>query len=394
MVRMQDFRMFKDLFVCFFIFYGMVVIYDEYLDVDTLYKARIINIRGKILNTPAKAVDKSITHSNEFINIINDYFKYHNFLIESHYRARKTEHLKQVSKTYNRLIDRLGNEFIYIGIVYITKDFFVNAVSRNIRNYSRILYEELISSDIDIISLPYVPHINKLKDFGNRYVKAYIEFLKNMVEHLNFSDAPVVAGILQDFGEISLFNDLIQLYVNTEKVKLIGFNFDARVPSSIYPFLQYMYREIHNLSGLGRFIYYAFNVNKGRLISSLDCIPARDVMVFGYGFDILGNKHIPTPSKERSRDYMMIFNRDRYCYDRIKFYGSIQNMYKKEKLISLKEYIMDFHNLHIWMKRGRPVKGYLKNRNCIHHVDLENISRLREDVFQQTTLLDKIQKWI
>ena len=371
----------------------MLSILNEYLDNLTLYKARAIHINGKKLYTPAKAVDKSVVKSDAFLDYVDQYREYSNFLIEIHFRASREDHLNLISSSFNKLISRLGDEFIYLGLVSITKELFISIISKRLEKYINLFSNELLNTGADIVSTPYVPYANKFKLYDNKLVKKYSDFLKGVAMNLNESGKYTVMGVIQDISDIKTMTELVQLYLGLNNIKIIGFNFDAKVPSSVYSFLQSIFREVRRISSLARFVYYALNVNKGRYISSLDCIPARDVMVFGYGFDILGEKHIAVPSRERERGYIMIFNQDTYGYDKVSYRG-IKRIYLQEKILNFPKYLSEFHNIHVLLREGGAIKEYLSNKKCIHRVDHENIFKLKEDLFKQLSLFDKIREFI
>ena len=46
------------------------------------------------------------------------------------------------------------------------------------------------------------------------------------------------------------------------------------------------------------------------------------------------------------------------------------------------------------LRDGESVGDYISGKMCIHRVDRENIFKLREEIFEQLTLFDRIKEYI
>lgn len=192
----------------------------------------------------------------------------------------------------------------------------------------------------DIIPLPILPQITKQINIEN--YKSYFYFLDNAIEEYKKLNNKPLMGILPiKLGSIIL-EEILQYYLDN-KIRAFCIDFDGGSITSKYPDLIDIYKKMDEQDTLNRFLY-CINTSVGRTSHKQQIINAKDIISFGYGFDVLGKSQAPKMPSEAWEKFptterrLRMFDKETYGYHRI-IGSDIKNIYPDDSVIPLDDLI-------------------------------------------------------
>lgn len=291
-------------------------------DEDTLFSHKRISLGSKSIETPAKAIQigKSRTGkdliSSEARGVNEIYFQTNSDKLERDRQTFDVGHRRKIRHSLNKTEDR---EFNFV---------FVKLDTVDILDIENIQYlADLIYSTSDFLTIPLMPEfLDAIKEEGrgtdSKYFRAYLQNVENYLDTaMQINNKPILGtlpALPWDFT-----NKVIDLYLN-RGVRAFCFNFNGRTVTAENQLLNMvtpLMRRIAVENLQEDVFFYSLNAHRGRRISGGNYVPARDFMSFGFGFDILGDKHLagnlpPHLLEEMDSDLSLrLFERNEYVYE-------------------------------------------------------------------------------
>jgi len=175
----------------------------------------------------------------------------------------------------------------------------------------------------DVVTVPLEKDLHKaVKGADSREFKRYVGFTRRFVEEVEkMNGKPLMAMVPSLPWQFTA--DLTKVYLDLG-MRAFCFDFAGRTPSAteernIRPFL----KELRQQGIEEEVMLYALNANTGKAGKRSDgkISPAKDILSFGFGFDVLGQKHIGLKGPKEMYAKMAkqgptarLFDKDAYGY--------------------------------------------------------------------------------
>ncbi|SEK86443.1 hypothetical protein [Haloferax larsenii] len=296
------------------------------IDDDTLYTHKTIQIGSTSIDSPVKALPvgkmrRADTVSDSVRGFNEIYFK---TTPDDLRDARKAFKSKQKKKKIQPALNKARRDEINVVFVEL-------ATKERVSDKNLLYLIDLLYSTSDILALPLMnTMLNAIKKDGkgveSRYFNRYFENLKRLLRMAIDTNKPVmgiVPALNWDFT-----NRVANLYLNNGiRAFCIDFNgktvtAENQLTNTVRPLM----RKIRSERIQEDVLIYSINAHRGRSRSGFTGTPANDFMTFGFGFDILGDKHIsrnlPPHLFEQAEDEtpkFRMFHRDDYVYQDHKY---------------------------------------------------------------------------
>ena len=291
----------------------------RYADGETLYRVAEFSTAGIGVQTPVKAVelhklpsgiepDKRLLGVSEFYRSINRN-QLSGWMTDG---AKDRASLASVRAAHRRARERASLHALFLQVDS------VDLTSRQIEFLS-----DTVHANADIVAVPIEKDLHlAVKGEGSREFKRYLGFARGFVEEVEKLNGKPLMAMMPSLPW-QFTQDLSDLYLDLG-MRMFCFDFAGRTPSSteernIRPFLKRL-REEHIEEEV---ILYALNANTGRASKAggTTVAPAKDILSFGFGFDVLGQKHLGLKGPREMYEQMAkkgpqvrLFDKDSYGY--------------------------------------------------------------------------------
>jgi len=218
----------------------------------------------------------------------------------------------------------------------------------------------------DVVPFPILTDVAKFVDIDN-YSK-YIDFLDRALEELEIRNEKPLMGIIPiKLGQV-IVEEIMKFYINNN-VTAFCVDFNASSVSTKYPDIIDIYKTINDYDIDGDGFLYSINASVGRASQKKSVIDAKDILSFGYGFDVLGKFQSPPIPIDAAQKFntsdkrLRVFNKEDYGY--YKVIGSdIKKIYPKGSGVPLDDLIK------IKVKTSPKGNTYL-DRSISNHFNME-----------------------
>lgn len=306
------------------------------IDEDLFIRSEKLKINNKTLRTPIKAVnmpslrqDVSINPMVKGINEIFKTFKYDS--IKQYCSGEKDE--TQIYKSINTSSNKTdkNNE---VNICFIQLPDSRLPENKEIDFITNISY---INSDIT--PLPLVQGLFKGDD-AFKDLEIFMDFMQNSIDSINRLNNKPMLGVIPGTIPSSLVSFLIDFYYRND-ITSFAFDFQGRVHSNYASQIREMITKTLELDISNESFIYSCNTQRGKVSKGSTIIKGNDIVVYNYGFDVMGDSHIkpnipPDVAKkmnERSSNDLNIrlFNSEDYGHYKFSDLDAIKEMYPYEE---------------------------------------------------------------
>ena len=292
-------------------------------DEDTLFTHKKISLGSKTIETPIKSL--SIGKSRQSKEVLSEdargfneiYFQADSERLEEarqEFKSGLKSKIRSALKKTNR-----NEEFVVVFCEF-------NSVEEFSREHLEYL-ADLLYSTSDFLAVPLMPAIlEAIKDDKRGTASIYFDWYLNNVRNFirvarEWNDKPLM-GTIPSLPR-AFTDKIIEEYIN-EGLRAFCFNFNGRTvtaESQLTDMVAPLMRNITVQNMEEDVFLYSLNAHRGRSTQEGDYIPARDFMSFGFGLDVLGDKHtggsLPPHLFEKLEDSdptFRLFERDDYIY--------------------------------------------------------------------------------
>lgn len=322
-------------------------------DEELQYRCQIVEANGKTLATPAKAIDPVKIHPKvqispgaKFVNEVYAEVSQIN-IDEALAGGHGLEYRLRAKK------DMLGDFDSRISMCFleIKKDSIPNQ-----KEIEFITDQAYVHSDITPLPMlsNFVWRITDKKESAKKPTripndskfKLVMKYLRDSIETIEQINKKPIMGYVPDYR--MYYEDLVKIYhdcgINT-------FYFDAHLssPITLQTSLRAFIRELSKNGMLEKSLIHMINPSQGRAARNSEVVRAGDVLGFGLGVDILGERHMRRPLSPKVIENMnhnpdnryRLFDKDSYGYLRTCDMEKIRTFYPSDSWINMAQVIDD-----------------------------------------------------
>lgn len=290
------------------------------LDDTTLHRTAEIKLRDATLETPVASVErKKVTSSLPISADIQGVNEIWRTVKKDDIEGYRTDPAAQ--SKLNRALDppyRKGQGAGDVNILFLQCD------TPNLTEEEVGFVADTAHAYSDIVPVPLVERLTKrIEEHGRDYFGAYTALVEGALEDIETLNNKPLMGALPVLPP-ALMTQLLDIYLD-RGIRAFVVDFQGRTPSAseernLRPVMKRLKDE-----GLEEdVILYALNANTGRSSGDLGegVSPAKDILSFGFGFDVLGRKHLgmygPKELFEKlaaqDQPEVRLFSKDQYTY--------------------------------------------------------------------------------
>jgi len=260
-------------------------------DDDTLFSQKKVKIGSKSVETPVKALEiGKTTNKDEVSEVARGINEIYFEISPSTLNQGRSEGNANFKQNVNRSVNKTENSEINI--------VFARVETTNRLNEKNMMYMmDFLYSTSDFIVVPLMPDLlDKIKEEGKGLGSSHFDrYMHNINIFLELADSINNKPIMGTIPALPWdFTDTIVSNYIDSGVRCFCFNFNGRVVTAnaqVSEMVMPLMRRISTEDLQEEVFMYALNAHRGRKTGG-GIKPARDMASLGFGFDILGNKHV------------------------------------------------------------------------------------------------------
>jgi len=258
---------------------------------DTMFTRKTVRVGGRSIDTPIKALSIGKTTRNDSIATEARGFNeiYFETTPEKLREAQRNFKTNLKSNIKNALNKTQTGEFNVVFCRYKSTNKFDR---KNLEYLADFLY-----STSDFVAVPLMPDLlSAIKDDNvgtrSKYFDAYLTNVEAFITAVRQINGKPVMGVIPTLPRVFI-NKVIDLYMELG-IRAFCFNFNGRTVTAenqLTDMVAPLMRKVATEDLEEDVLFYSLNAHRGRGTQQENYIPARDFMSFGFGMDILGDKH-------------------------------------------------------------------------------------------------------
>ncbi|KZX16798.1 hypothetical protein MBCUT_05170 [Methanobrevibacter cuticularis] len=297
-----------------------IKVFKQNIDEELFIKSEKLRINNKTVQTPIKSFDMTKLRKDTLISPsvkgVNEIFKEFksNQLHELTNGKRNTEDIyKKLNTSFNKTSkDEINFCFIKLIDKTLPEEKGINIVTN-------IAYNKSDATPLPLLDSFFNPGSDAFKEY-----EKYTDFMQRCIDSINRLNNKAILGIIPSKMPEILIKDLIDFY-HTNNITSFVFDFDGKTHSGLNGNLRELMISILELDILNESFTYSCNTQRGKTTRGTNVTKANDILVYNYGFDIMGDNHTKTKFppdvakklKERSKDSnIRLFNTKDYGHYR------------------------------------------------------------------------------
>lgn len=375
-------------------------------DDNSLFAHKTIQLGSKSIETPAKALQiGETTRSDTVLDNVRGANEIY-FSTDPGKLAKAQQEFKpNVKKNLGRALNKTNDdEFNFVFAQFGSERRFDDS------NLDFLL--DTIYSTSDFVTVPLMTDlVSAIEDDGDGtdsiYFKTYKENVERFIETAEQINSKPIMGTLPQLPW-GLTNEIVDLYLD-KGIRAFCFDFNGRTVTAQFQLSNMvvpLLREVGKRKIQEEVFFYCLNANRGRGSSESDFVPARDFISLGFGFDIVGDKHmsLPRPSDfyEKMEDTgpeFRMFHKDEYYYkthdydssfidrlptktgldrEKIAENSSSHHRRKFEKLLNGEQQALEAMDLRPAIDENR-VLGHIQTKSGVDNNVLSNLQSSKEE---------------
>lgn len=306
----------------------------QIFDDDVYIRSEKLKINNKSITTPMKSFTlndlRRDVKLNEDVKKVNEVFKkFSKESLEDFVSGKKD--ITRVHKDINKDFKKISPD--ELNFCFTTLDYTKFPEGKEIDLLTNVSY---IYSDAT--PLPLVHNLFKPNQDAEKSYDKYTDFMIKCVDSINRLNNKPIIGIIPSSMPPSYVESLIDFYHDLD-ITSFAFDFENKTHVGLTDHLREMMISIINLDILNESFTYSCNTQRGKASRGSDIIKANDILVYNYGFDIVGNSHmgikIPKSAaeklKKRNPTSIRLFNNEDYGHYRYDNVDLISQFYPHEK---------------------------------------------------------------
>ncbi|WP_295723222.1 hypothetical protein [uncultured Methanobrevibacter sp.] len=302
------------------------------IDENLFIRSEKLKINNKTLRTPIKAINmpslrQDVPMDNR-VKGVNEIFKTMKIEdIKKYCSGEKDE--TNIYQTINTSLNKTEKDkevnicFIQLPDLRLPKNNEIDFISNISYVYS------------DITPLPLVQGLFK-SDEGMSDFNLFVEFMQKCIDSINRLNNKPILGVVPATMPSTLIGFLIDFYYDND-ITSFAFDFQGRIHKTFKVKIREMITKTLELDISNESFIYSCNTQRGKVSKGSTIIKGNDIAVYNYGFDVMGDSHIPSKMrpdiakklKERADNDLNIrlFNTEDYGHYKFSDIEEIKKMY-------------------------------------------------------------------
>lgn len=289
----------------------------ENIDDDIYIKSEKLRVNNKTVETPIKSFDmtklRKDTQISEEVKGVNEIFKVFNGnKIREYLSGTKdeTEIHKKIQTPLKKTLETDIN-FCFIRL----DDEKILAEDEEINFITNIGYSYSDATPLPLSNAFFKEGVDAFETFDK-----YTDFMSRCIESINRWNNKPILGIIPSRMPSNFVKHLVDFYHGND-ITSFAFDFDGRVNSGLVSHMRELMIVINELDISNESFTYSCNTAIGKPSKGSNITKANDILVYSYGFDVMGDNHIPMKLskdvveklKKRSNDSRIrLFNSEDY----------------------------------------------------------------------------------
>lgn len=266
-----------------------VQVFHQEIDEDLFIRSEKLRINNKTLRTPIKAVNMPSLRRDvpikDTVKGVNEIFK----TIKINDLKKYCFGEKDESTIYRSISTPLNktdkdNE---LNICFVQLPDSKLPENKEIDFITNISY---INSDIT--PLPLVQGLFKGDDAFEDY-DIFTDLMQDSIDSINRLNNKPILGVIPG-AMPSFFVDLLIEFYYDNDVTSFAFDFQGRIYKNFESQIREMMTKILELDISNESFLYSCNTQRGKVTKGSTIIKGNDIAVYNYGFDVMGDSHIPS----------------------------------------------------------------------------------------------------
>lgn len=332
----------------------------QIFDDDVYIRSEKLKINNKTIQTPMKSFTlndlRNDVKLNENVKMVNEVFKNFSKSALGDYVSGK----KDITNVYKGI----NNDFRKISVnelnfCFTTLNYTKFPEGKEIDLLTNVSYIYSDATPLPLVHKLFKPNTDAEKDYDK-----FTDFMIECIESINRLNNKPIIGVIPSSMPSSYIESLMELYYDYD-ITSFAFDFENKTHSGLFDNLREMMISIINLDILDESFTYSCNTQRGKASRGSDVTKANDILVYNFGFDIVGNSHmgmkipagVAEKLKNRNPTSIRLFNNDdygHYRYDNVKL---IEDFYPFDKT----EIPIEFFNPEGNVSRSRDCQKLFNN---------------------------------
>lgn len=376
----------------------------QIFDDDVYLRSEKLKINNKSIRTPMKSFTlndlRKDVKLNKDVKKVNEVFKKFSKESLSEFVSGKRD-ITKVHKDINRDFKKISADELNFCFTNLEYTKFPEGKEIDLLTNVSYIYS-------DATPLPLIHNLFKPNQDAEKSYDKYTDFMIECVDSINRLNNKPIMGVIPSSMPPSYVESLIEFYYNLD-ITSFAFDFENKTHVGLTDHLREMMISIINLDILDESFTYSCNTQRGKASRGSDIIKANDILVYNYGFDIVGNSHmgmkIPRSAaeklKERNPTSIRLFNNNdygHYRYDNVdlisQFYphektsipleffnpeGNVSRSRDCQKLFNNEMFGLELLKYNKLLEENESTLDYLKTKNQIKD-DLIGFMKFRSDI--------------
>lgn len=346
----------------------------QIFDDDVYLKSGKLKLNHKTVKTPLKSF--TLNDLRNDVNI-NEEVKFSNEIFKKFTKQSLQDHVsgvKDAGKLHldiNRNMRKASSD--ELNFCFTTLNHTVFPQTKEIDLLTNISY---IYSDAT--PLPLIHNLFRPNEDASKAYEEFTNFMGQCIESINRLNNKAILGVIPSSMPPYYIQKLIEFY-HDNNITSFAFDFENKTHARLVGHLREMMVSIVNLDILDESFTYSCNTQRGRASKMSDVIKARDILVYNFGFDIVGNNHMPLKipfndsEKFKNSFNVRLFNNKDYGHHVYDNFNDLEDMYPYDET----SIPIDFLNPDGNLKRSKDCQKLFNNEMIC--LELSKYKRFLED---------------
>lgn len=260
----------------------------EKIDDDIYIKSEKLRVNNKTINTPIKSFDmtklRTDTQISEEVKGVNEIFKVFSIDKIKEYQSGskdETKVHKNIKTSFNKTLETdLNFCFIRLDDEKIPSEDEINFITNIGYHYSD-------ATPLPLSNAFFKEGVDAFETFDK-----YTNFMSDCIDSINRWNNKPILGIIPSRMPSNFVKHLVNFY-HEKDITSFAFDFDGRVYSGLVSHMRELMIAINELDISKESFTYSCNTAIGKPSKGSNITKANDVLVYSYGFDVMGDNHIP-----------------------------------------------------------------------------------------------------
>ena len=333
-----------------------IKVYKLIFDDDLYLNSKKLKVNHKMVQTPIKSINVNDLRSDVDLDysFSNEIFK--KFTKDS--LADYVSGIKDAGKIHldiNRNIRKTSSDELNFCFTTLNHTKFPEGKEIDLLTNISYIYS-------DATPLPLVHNFFNGKEDIPKAFDEFTQFMGQCIDSINRLNNKAIMGVIPSSLPAYYIQRLVEFY-HDNNITSFAFDFENKTHGRLIGHLREMMISIIDLDILDESFTYSCNTQRGRPSKTSDVIKARDILVYNFGFDIVGNNHMPLniplakSEKFKNSANIRLFSGNDYGHHKYDNFNDLGESYPYSKT----SIPIDFLNPEGNLKRSRDCQKLFNN---------------------------------